>query len=215
LAMINQQNVKNIILDLGGVLVDINPELTFSSFKRIFRPEILETLQWNEIPEEFIAIETGKWAKHQFLEYFQNVCKAEVTEEEIIDSWCAMILDFPHDRVEMVKTLSEKYQVFLLSNTNTFHIKYFEKEFKNRYHFSLHKLFSKVYYSSEIGYRKPDIESYLYVMNDAGIKAEETIMVDDREDNCLIAESLGMKSLKVPEKSGLEAVIDELLMSEE
>jgi putative hydrolase of the HAD superfamily len=209
--MINQHNVKNVILDLGGVLVDINPQKTYSALKRILSLEKSGSIQWDEIPEIVLAMETGRWKKHEFIDQIRKVCKPDVIDVEIIDAWCAMILEFPHDRVEMVKSLSEKYRVFLLSNTNAFHIKYFEKEFKNRYHFSLHQLFSKVYYSSEIGFRKPDIESYHYVLNDAEIKAEETVLVDDREDNCLIAELLGMKSLKVPEKSGLEAVIDQLL----
>jgi glucose-1-phosphatase len=211
--MINQHNVKNVILDLGGVLVDINPQKTYSALNRILSPEFADTIQWEEIPEVVLAMETGRWKKHEFIEHLSRVCKPDVIEEEIIDAWCAMILEFPHERVDMVKSLSENYQVYLLSNTNVFHIKYFEKEFKNRYHFSLHQLFTKIYYSSEIGLRKPDVESFLFVLNDAGIKAAETIMVDDREDNCTIAESLGMRSLKVPEKSGLEAVIDQLLSS--
>jgi putative hydrolase of the HAD superfamily len=209
--MIDQQNLKNVILDLGGVLVDINPQKTYSALKRILTPEKSESIQWDEIPDIVFAMETGLWKKHEFIDHLRKVCKPDVIEEEIIDAWCAMILEFPHDRVEMVKALSEKYQVYLLSNTNVFHIKYFEKEFKNRYHISLHQLFSKVYYSSEIGFRKPDIESYHYVLNDAGIIAEETIMVDDREDNCIMAESIGMRSVKVPENSGLEAVIEQLL----
>lgn len=210
--MINQHNVKNVILDLGGVLVDINPQKTYSALKRILSPEFVDTNQWEEIPEMVVAMETGRWKKHEFIEHFRKICKPDVIEEEIIDAWCAMILEFPHERVERVKSLSEKYRVYLLSNTNVFHIKYFEKEFKNRYHISLHQLFSKVYYSSEIGFRKPDVECFLYVLNDAGIKASETIMVDDMEDNCIIAESVGMQSLRVPEKSGLEAVIDQLLL---
>lgn len=209
--MINQHNVKNVILDLGGVLIDINPQKTYSALKRILSPEESGSIKWNEIPGIVLAMETGRWKKHDFIDHLRKVCKPDVIEEEMIDAWCAMILEFPHDRVEMVKSLSEKYQVFLLSNTNVFHIKYFEKEFKNRYHISLHQLFSKVYYSSEIGFRKPDVESFLYVLNDACIKAEETIMIDDKEDNCMTAESIGMRSLKVPEKSGLEAVFDQLL----
>jgi putative hydrolase of the HAD superfamily len=209
--MIDQHNVKNVILDLGGVLLDYNPQKTFSALKRILTPENSEEIQWDEIPEIVVAMETGRWTKHEFLEYIKRVCKPDVIEEEIIDAWCAMIQEFPHERVEMVKTLSEKYKVYMLSNTNALHIKYFEKEFKNRYHCSLQHLFSKVYYSSEIGFRKPDAESFLHVLTDAGIKAEETIFIDDREDNCQAAESLGMQSLKVPENSGLEAVIDHLI----
>lgn len=209
--MISQSALKNVILDLGGVLVDINPRKTSAAMKRILRPEVFDSLHWNEMPEIVTAVETGKWSKHEFVEYIRKQCKPGVIQEEVVDAWCAMILEFPHHRVEMVKSLAEKYDIFLLSNTNPFHIKYFEKEFKNRYHFSLHKLFKRVYYSSDIGYRKPDAECYHFVLNDAGLLAGETILVDDREENCNAAAEIGIRALKVPENSGLEAVINQLV----
>jgi FMN phosphatase YigB (HAD superfamily) len=208
--MINQQKVKNLILDLGGVLVDVDPQETDIAMKRILSPEGIDSIRCDKIPEMLLDLETGKIKRHEFLDHIRKYCKPDVLDEEIEDAWCAMVLDFPHERVDMVKSLSEKYQIFLLSNTNSLHIKYFEKEFKNRYHFSIQKLFNKVYYSSEIGIRKPDTESILFVLNDAGIKAEETIMVDESEDNCMAAESLGMQWLRVPENCGLEVVIDQL-----
>jgi glucose-1-phosphatase len=209
--MINQYKVKNVIIDLGGVLVNINPQKTFSAFKRILIPELADSVQWNEIPEEFLALETGRINKEEFISYFSKLCKPEVLRDEIVNALCAMILDFPYERVEIIKSLSEKYQVYLLSNTNPFHIHHFEKEFQNRYYFSLHQLFTKVYYSSEIGYRKPEAHCFHYVLNDAGIKAEETVMIDDMAENCLAAEAIGLMSLKVPENKGLEAVIGQLI----
>jgi len=209
--MIDQQNVKNVILDLGGVLVDIEPSNTVEAFKRIMQPDIYESINWEDATEALCSMEVGKWDKSQFFGYFKKICKPSVIEEEIIDAWNAMVLEFPHERVEMVKSLAQKYNLFLLSNTNEIHISCFEQDFKNRYHIHLPDLFSKVFYSSEIGFRKPHAESFHYVLNHAGIIAEETVMVDDREDNCRMAESIGMQSIKVPENSGLEAVIGELL----
>jgi putative hydrolase of the HAD superfamily len=129
----------------------------------------------------------------------------------MIDAWCAMILEFRAIRVKMLQDLSQKYKLFLLSNTNVYHVSYFEKEFKNRFHFPISDLFEKVYYSNEIGFRKPDAQAFEHVLTDAGIVASETVMVDDRPDNCLAAEALGMKSIVVPEKTGLEAIVDQLL----
>jgi len=209
--MIDQHIVKNVILDLGGVLVDIEPDNTINELKRIVQPHLLENLNWDEIPEVVLAMETGKWNKQQFIQHFKSICKPGVIEEEIVDAWCAMFLEFPRERVEMVKSLGKKYNLYLLSNTNSYHIKCFESEFKNRYNFPLKRLFKNIYYSSEIGFRKPDTECFNHVLAHAGLNPEETIMVDDREDNCRAAESVGMHFLKVPENSGLEAVVGELL----
>lgn len=209
--MIDQQIVKNVILDMGGVLVDIAPQNTIKALQHILQPCVAESELMNNHQEVLIAMETGQWTKQQFYDFFKGKCKNGVIEEEIIDAWCAMVLDLPRKRVEMVKKLASKYSVFLLSNTNTFHIKCVESDFKNRYNYSYKKLFTKIYYSSEIGLRKPDPACFKFVLEDASLNPAETVMVDDMEENCLAAENAGMQALRVPENTGLEAVIHHLL----
>lgn len=208
--MIDQKIIKNVILDLGGVLVDIEPEETYAAFKRIFRPEVLLEIKWDEPPETVVAMETGQWGKAKFKKNMLELCKPGVSASQMIDAWCAMLLEFRAPRVKMVKDLTEKYNVYLLSNTNVYHTGYFEKEFLYRFHFSLQDLFSKVYYSNQIGYRKPDNRAFEYVLTNAGINAEETVLVDDKEENCTAAKAMGLKAIQVPQDSGLEAVIDQL-----
>lgn len=209
--MNDQQNIKNLIIDLGGVLVDIDPQCTYAEFKRILLPDVQQTLKWDEMPEVVIAMETGAWTKEEFKENMRKACKPGVTDSQIVDAWCAMIDEFRAIRIRHLQKLSKKYNLYLLSNTNHYHVAYFEKEFKNRYHFSLKKLFTKVYYSHEIGCRKPDAKAFEFVLNDADLNPLETALVDDRQDNCNTAVQLGMVAIKVPENSGLEAVIDQLL----
>lgn len=209
--MIDQKIIKNVILDLGGVLVDIDPEETYTSFKRIFLPEVLMDIRWDELPEVVVGMETGQWSKTKFKKTMLQACKPGVSASEMVDAWCAMLQEFRAPRVKMVQDLASKYKVFLLSNTNVYHVSYFEKEFANRFHFPLSDLFSKVYYSNEIGYRKPDREAFEFVLNDAGILAEETVLVDDNMDNCAAAEKFGLASILVPQNTGLEKVIHHLI----
>lgn len=209
--MNDQKNFKNVILDLGGVLVDIDPESTYSEFRRILLPDISLKIKWDELPEVVVAMETGAWSKDKFKEEMRSVCKPGVSDSQIVDAWCAMLNEFRAIRVRQMQKLAKKYNVYLLSNTNVYHVSYFEKEFKNRYHFSLKKLFKKVYYSHEIGSRKPDAKTFEFVLNDADIDASDTVMVDDRQDNCDAAVAAGMQAIKVPENTGLEAVIKQLL----
>jgi putative hydrolase of the HAD superfamily len=209
--MKDQQIIKNVVLDLGGVLVDLDPEKTYSAFNQIFRPEALVDITWDHLPEVVVAMETGKWTTSKFINTMMEACKPGVGEDQMIEAWCAMLLDFKSIRLDMLRKLATKYKLFLLSNTNVYHANFFEGKFYEQYHFSLHELFSTVYYSHEIGYRKPNAEAFDHVLNDASLLSHETVMVDDRADNCLAAEAVGMKSIKVPENTGLEAVIDLLL----
>ncbi|MBN1767691.1 MAG: HAD family phosphatase [Prolixibacteraceae bacterium] len=209
--MIDQQIIKNVILDLGGVLVDVEPETTYAEFERILRPESFRQIISEELPEIVHAMETGSWSKERFKQTVLAHCNKGVSDSQVIDAWCDMILEFRAPRVKMTQDLGKKYKLYLLSNTNVYHVSYFENEFKNRFHFSIKKLFKKVYYSNEIGFRKPDPSAFEYVLNDSGLNAAETVLVDDRADNCETARKLGMQAIKVPEQSGLEAVIKQLI----
>ena len=175
------------------------------------RPEVNKKEILDGIPDVVYAMETGKWSDEYFISRIKEKCRPEVTENEIISAWNKILIQFPEERISMLKNLANKYRLFLLSNTNSIHIRHFEHLFMQNNRFSMHDLFEKIYYSSEIGLRKPDKQAFQYVLNDSGLKASETIMIDDRLDNCLGAESVGMKYLLVPENTGLEEVIDRIL----
>jgi len=81
----------------------------------------------------------------------------------------------------------------LLSNTNALHVPYFVSLLKTQHGFEeMESLFEKVYYSHELGMRKPDRAIYEFVLRDAGIVPEETLFIDDREENILAARELGI-----------------------
>lgn len=209
--MEDQNKIKNVVLDLGGVLVDIDPQKTLDAMMKLIDPETSLKLDWAELNNVVHAMEVGKWSQKEFIINMKKVCKPNVSEVEIIDAWCVMLLNFPSLRVDMVRLLSDRYRVFLLSNTNEIHVNSFEQQFESRYGFPMQNLFEKVFYSNEIGYRKPDAEAFLHVLNQAGLNSSETVMVDDRLDNCQGAEAVGMSYINVPENTGLEAIVDRLI----
>ncbi|MDA3878957.1 MAG: HAD family phosphatase [Prolixibacteraceae bacterium] len=209
--MIDQQIIKNVILDLGGVLVDVEPETTHAELERILRPESFSQIFSEKLPEIVVAMETGAWSKEKFKRTMLDACQKGVSASQVVDAWCDMILEFRAMRVKMVQDLGEKYNLYLLSNTNVYHVSYFENEFKNRFHFPIKKLFKKVYYSNKIGFRKPDPKAFEFVLEDAGLNPAETVLVDDSAENCETAAKLGMQAIKVPPQSGLEAVIKQLI----
>jgi len=97
-----------------------------------------------------------------------------------------------------VQELSRKYRVFLLSNTNAFHVEYYNDMLNRDFGIqNLDHLMEKAFYSNELGCRKPDKEIYLKVLEQAGIKAEETLFIDDNEENVKVAEELGIRAVKV------------------
>jgi len=187
--------IKNIIFDLGGVLLQIDAERSIQAFGKLGMPELIKPGGWGYNHQVFLDMEAGKLSNEQFHHGIQELLPQKVSTAAIDKAWCAMILDYFPDRIELVRNLFTKYRVFLFSNTNAIHIRHFHDLFQRNFKHPLSDLFEKDYYSSEIGLRKPDPASFEYVLNDAGLKAEETLFIDDSDANVESAKKTGMNTI--------------------
>lgn len=204
----NNEHIKNVILDLGGVLFNIDPHKTEEMFANDI-PGIQNN--WGELMPILFTMEVGGMTDAEFYTKIKAMSTKPLSESFITEAWNKMIIDFPVQRIEMVHKLKERYNLYVLSNTNTLHINYFETLFYNKFGFMFQSMFDQVFYSSDIHLRKPNVEAFQYVLDHTGAKATETIMVDDLADNCAGAAETGMKAIRVPIGTGLEAVIGQLL----
>ena len=113
-----------------------------------------------------------------------------------------MLLQIPVHRFTMLRRLKEKYNVFLLSNTNETHINWVDGYLRTVYNFTIEdfdaRYFHKSYYSHLINLRKPNTNIYDYVLQDAGLKAEETLFIDDNFHNIEGAKKVGLQTYLHP-----------------
>jgi len=189
--MIDFVNIKNIIFDLGGVIVDINPQLSINLFNKMginTSNEYYKLMQ----TEVFKNFEIGKINASEFRKNIKKISGKNFTDKEIDNSWNAMIGDFESERIKFISNLRSRYNLFLLSNTNEIHEKYFNEKFFKQFNYDFANLFDKVYYSHHIGLRKPDKEVFFKVLYDSSINANETIFIDDFEPNIISAKETGM-----------------------
>ena len=205
------RTIKNIILDLGGVLFDIDPKRSQRAFEQILKPEFKIDEHWGELLPIVYEMEVGALTNDAFFERVQALTTPGTSIEAILHAWCTMLIGFPHKRLEMVARLAQRYNLFVLSNTNALHVDYFEDLFLQTHGFNFRTQFKHVFYSSDIGLRKPHAEAFRHVVKFAGLKTHETVMVDDLHENCQAAESIGLQSVRVPAETGLEAVMDQLI----
>lgn len=186
--------IKNIILDLGGVLLNLSFAKTEAAFDAIGLADFNNHFSQFKASPLFEELETGRVSMPEFLEYFKKETGLNQEDEPIIKAWNAMLLDFPTERIEWLKALSEKYRVFLYSNTNAFHHDAFQESFLKAFpEKPFDQYFEKAYYSHVFGKRKPYPESYTDLLNDAGLIAEETIFVDDTLPNIEGAKAAGLQ----------------------
>jgi len=196
-------NIKNIIFDLGNVLLNLNFEASIKAFLQLgLNKDVLDNQQAYSDPV-FYELEVGKITPEEFCSRIRKVLNnPDATDSQIEDAWYAMILDIPASRVKVVQELSKNYNVYLFSNTNKIHIERLHRKFKAEHGIDFPSLFVKDYYSHEIHERKPDLSSYQKVIELSGIKPEESIFIDDLEKNIIGAQKVGLKTFWL--KDGME-----------
>lgn len=190
------KNIKTIIFDLGGVIIDLDVERTINGFSSLsgFSPEKVKKLYATH--PVFHDYEKGLVTDESFREEIRGLFQSkEVDDSHIDDAWNAMLLGIPKSKLELLEKLKERYQVMILSNTNNIHVQQMERNIlpKVSDFSSLDHFVHKVYYSHILRMRKPDAEIYQYVLDDQGLRVEETIFLDDNADNVKGAEQVGLK----------------------
>lgn len=192
--MINLEGIKNIIFDLGNVIVDIDFELTVQAFQKLGGDKIDLNLENYMDHPIFGAIEKGEITPAQFRDEIRRMLQKEVSDEQIDQAWGAVIINTDQARIDLIKKLSTDYRLFILSNTDAIHIARATAIFKNNFNIDMEALFEKCYYSHDLAMEKPGLEIYKTVLNDAGMLAKETVFIDDKEDNVEAALSLDIQA---------------------
>lgn len=172
--------IKNIILDLGGVLLNIDYHLTINAFKKLGIKNFDELYSQAAQNNLFDDLETGHISDQQFLKGLRKYLPEEIKNEEIINAWNAMLLDFPTERLNYLSRLKQQYNTALLSNTNTIHLDFFHQQLQETHQItSLDAYFKSTYFSCAMGMRKPNPEIFLEVCKREGFNPSETIFIDD------------------------------------
>src|SRR5690554_1000258 len=188
--------VKNIIFDLGGVILDVDYSRPVEAFEKLGAKDFDEVFTQQHQDEFFSAFERGDITPSQFRKKLRKYLPDEVTDEAIDDAWCTILGELPSDRIVLLKMLARmNYRLFLLSNTNSIHIRVFTAYLDQTYGKNLFKhLFEKVYYSSQMGLRKPSHEIFEFVLKENNLKASETLFIDDSIQHIEAAKKIGIQT---------------------
>jgi glucose-1-phosphatase len=190
---IAMQNIKNIIFDLGGVLLNVDYHKTTFAFQELGVRNFDDLFSQFRSNDLFEKLETGNISDESFYEEIKNHCSTGTTSVQIEEAWNAMLLDFRKDSLDFLSPLQNKYNLYLLSNTNSIHLSAFKKIFTDETGLeSLDTFFRKSYYSHLIQRRKPHKETYRFVLQDENMNAGQTLFVDDSINNIEAAKELGI-----------------------
>ena len=186
---------KNIIFDLGGVLLDIDYQKTIDAFEKLGLQHFEAMFSQFKADALFEKLETGHISEAYFYAAVKERTKILLTNEDIDHAWNALILNFRIASLQLLEQLSVNYNLYLLSNTNSIHLKYFKKQFTQQTGKPLlDAYFINAWYSNEIGLRKPGAQIFEFVLAEENLKAEETLFIDDTLINIETAKNLGFKT---------------------
>lgn len=186
-------NIKNIIFDLGGVILNIDFKKTNEAFHSLGLENFSQHINQFHITDLFLQYETGQIDDIEFIEGIAKLSNKPMSEDEIIDAWNALLLDFPKERIDLLKNIKSKYRTFLLSNTNSIHLKEFQQRLHNEQGVYLEDLFEKAYYSHVVKLRKPHADIFNLVLQENALVPAETLFIDDTESNFPEAQRMGIQ----------------------
>lgn len=200
--------IKNIIFDLGGVLLDINYHLTQKAFEDLGVKDFDSMYSQASADQLFQLLETGRIQDNQFYEQLNKCAGLHLTPTQIDDAWNSLILDFREESLIFLSELGKRYRIFLFSNTNVIHMEKFHEIYFSKPRLKpFNDYFEKAFYSCEIGLRKPDLSAYQYVIDHANLTPEETCFIDDSIQNVEGAKQAGMKSIHLKKDEKIEDLV--------
>ncbi|HIA10797.1 MAG TPA: HAD family phosphatase [Flavobacteriales bacterium] len=199
--------VKNIIIDLGFVIYNIDYNLTLNEFRKLGVEDIDSLYSKVGQSSFFDQFERGELSVAGFYNEMRSFMPEEITDMQIKKAWNAMLQNLPMDRVELLEYVATRYRLFLLSNTNELHF----NEVKNTIELYCgldrwEEIFEKTYYSHLLGMRKPNADIYKLVLEQNDLDASETMFIDDLQQHLDGANSVGISTQLVDEEKSIAEI---------
>jgi glucose-1-phosphatase len=192
--------INTIIFDFGDIFINLKKQEQLDAFK---------ILGLNEPNADLIAqndlFEKGKISEFEFIKTFEKYIP-NATIEQVRSAWNTIIGDFPEYRLEFLQKLKHKYRLFLLTNTDEIHISMFEHMVGESFFRDFYNCFEKVFYSYEMGMRKPDPAIFSSIISKYDLSPKRTLFVDDKIENTNAASQLGLHVWNL--QVGQEDVVD-------
>jgi len=199
-------NIRTFIFDLGNVLfkADMSKVIEhWTNLSSLSVQKINSCILDHKIHFQF---ERGQVTPEDFIKHVQNVLDIPVSYRELVTDWNSIYGDVIQKNYRSILDCRQFGKVIAFTNTNEIHLPIWMQ----KYHEQL-SIFDKIYSSCEIGLRKPDAESFQYILEDLEVQPAETIFFDDRVENIEAANKLGINSVLVDTDNRVTSVVSKLV----
>lgn len=213
-------NIKNIIFDLGGVIIDVDMVHCFHQVEAL-GVDVQAIMKENEknakgplavvcdgitvggVMEQY---QVGGISTENFLGGLLQLSRPGTTMQQVIDAWNSCLKDLPQERLDFIRSLRSKYNVYLLSNTNDEHWRYIVEKHFSAPNQPAEYYFDKIFLSQEMHLAKPNPEIFTEVLHQIGAPADECLFIDDSTLNIQAAQQQGIHTIQATDALPYEAI---------
>ena len=193
--MVRLSDFDTIIFDFGGVILDIDPDLSRRRFAEMLGIEKARKLEAEQLPQLY---EKGLISRAEFVSRINQIAGTQLSADEILAAWNAMLLNYKPARIEWIKRLHTTHRLLRLSNTNDSQFEFFHNKLIAEYGVTFYQLFDHVYLSHEMGMLKPSHEIYKTVIAEQQLNLQRTLFIEDTARNVEGAQEVGLQTLLIP-----------------
>ena len=204
--MFKSQNIKGLLFDLGGVVINIDFECALQSWSQWTAITIDEMRSRFQIDGAYRKHERGELDAKQYFAHLRQVLELDANDTEIASGWNAIILNEIEETVDQILKIKCDLPCFVFSNTNPTHQAFWMSAFPD-----VMASFEQIFVSSELGLRKPEPQAFKAVAHLTGIDLDKMLFFDDTLENILAAQAIGMPSIHVRSHLDVNQAISEIV----
>jgi glucose-1-phosphatase len=197
--------VKALLFDLGGVVINISFERTFATLGQYagIDPAVLKSRFIADDP--YMRHERGEADAAEYFASLRQTFDVQLTDEQLLEGWNAIFLGEFSETVTLLRQLKTTMPLYAFSNINPSH-----KQFVMTHYPETLALFDRVFFSCDIGMRKPEPRAFAFVASSMGVAPAEVLFFDDSEANVTAAKAAGMQAVLVLSPADVAAAVTAL-----
>lgn len=202
------RNIRNIVFDLGGVIIDLHREKAVDALISLGISEADNILGLYRQEEPILSLETGHSTAAEFFDSMRRIAGRDIPDCDMENAFNSFLTDIPTERLKALRQLRQTgYRLFVLSNTNPVMFNGWITSRFRQEGLTVNDYFDGIVVSFQELRCKPDTEIFSTVLRRYSLDGEETLMLDDSEANCVSARAAGMKALKIDNSSESESML--------
>lgn len=213
LSWLQNLHIEAVVFDLGNVIIPVDFEKTVQAFVSLGGKKASELYHYAGQSHLFEELERGEVSRKEFLDRVRPELN-HASDSEIIEAWNAMLYHIDYSTFEYLDKLRPRFKTYVLSNINTYHAEWVDKAMRTASsEQDISQYFDCVFYSHEIGHRKPENGAWQTIIEQEYINPKKTLFIDDKDENTEAAKTLGFNVLQWNPSHDIRSVVDILLPS--